>query len=332
LVAWIRTLVKNVDYPETIHLKDAYAYSTNMETDFMKELRSNGVKMPLQWNSFQLKSSANKYCIVGKQDNKLYKDLKTFVDINVVQKLREYYKFDIQEVNKDTEEELFDYISGPSYQRDGNNDDSLIFAIMPNYENTGGKNFTYKIYLSTGTPDQMPDTKFNPITVKPSDKNFEGYVKNGFATLQYLLGQFTLQQLGHKDVDIELALIEGKTKAYTKDEFMDNIGSSLSLFLLLIFIAPQYRFIGFVTVEKSSRAREGMKIMGLTDAPYWLSWFIYYLGVCTTISLICAVIFIAVIFPNSSFLFLFLFVWLYGMSIFSFSMLICSLLQRPRIA
>ena len=75
-----------------------------------------------------------------------------------------------------------------------------------------------------------------------------------------------------------------------------------------------------------------MKIMGLKDAPYWVSWFIYYFGVSTTISLIWATIFVLFVFTNSSFFFLFLFVWLYGMSIFSYSLLICSFLQRPRVA
>ena len=126
--------------------------------------------------------------------------------------------------------------------------------------------------------------------------------------------------------------IEGTTKAHTKDVFMDGIGGSFSLFFLLIFIGPKYRFISSVVEEKASRAREGMKLMGLKDTPYWLSWFVYYLGVCITISLMCTVILVAFVFKNSSWLFVFLFVFLYGMVIYSYSMLICSLLQRPRVA
>ena len=31
-----------------------------------------------------------------------------------------------------------------------------------------------------------------------------------------------------------------------------------------------------ITREKESRIKETMRIMGMTDAPYWLSWFCFY--------------------------------------------------------
>ena len=120
------------------------------------------------------------------------------------------------------------------------------------------KNYNFTIYISSNFPTQMPDTKFFPTTPKPSKDNYEGYAKDGFAVLQYYLSQFVLsRELKGNAPIVEIAMVEGKTQAYTQNDFMDNIGPSLALFILLIFIAPQYRFIGMVTVEKASRAREG---------------------------------------------------------------------------
>lgn len=281
---------------------------------------------------FDLQRFANKYAIVGKNHD-LNMMLSAFLNKTALQYFGAVYKLPVGYREFETEQDLFDYISGNEYQKNNNRDDSLIFAVLVPFNATNDKNFDFTIYISSNFPTQMPDTRFFATTAKPDKDNYKGYANNGFATLQYWLSQFVLFiEKGDNAPTIDIFMAEGKTKAYTQNDFMDNIGASLALFILLIFIAPQYRFIGMVTSEKASRAREGMKIMGLKDSPYWLSWFIYYFGVSTAIAIICAFIFVLFIFTNSSFVFLFLFVWLYGMSIFSYSMLICSFLQRPRVA
>lgn len=90
--------------------------------------------------------------------------------------------------------------------------------------------------------------------------------------------------------------------------------------------------ISFVVDEKASRAREGMKIMGLRDTPYWLSWFLYYFIIATVISLFSAAILKINIFVHTSYLILFLFMWLYGLSLFSLAILITCFIERPRTA
>ena len=72
-------------------------------------------------------------------------------------------------------------------------------------------------------------------------------------------------------------MIQGSTEDYTESEVLKGIGGSITLFFLLMFIVPQYRLITIVVNEKASRNREGMKMMGLRDTPYWLSWFVHYL-------------------------------------------------------
>jgi ATP-binding cassette subfamily A (ABC1) protein 3 len=56
--------------------------------------------------------------------------------------------------------------------------------------------------------------------------------------------------------------------------------------MLLMYIAPLSRIISRIVAEKESKAREGMKMMGLTDSPYWLSWMAYYFLIVTIISVI----------------------------------------------
>lgn len=107
------------------------------------------------------------------------------------------------------------------------------------------------------------------------------------------------------------------------------MAGSLAFFFLLTFFTPMYWMISFIVDEKSSRAREGMKIMGLWDTPYWLSWFLYYLIISTIISLVSAGILKINIFVESSYGVLFLFLWLYGLSLFSLATLITCFIEWP---
>lgn len=96
----------------------------------------------------------------------------------------------------------------------------------------------------------------------------------------------------------------------------------LPFFMLLMYILPVYRLISNIVAEKESKARESMKMMGLTDFSYWLSWFTYYLIVVTIISLLCLAILARTVFPNSDKGLIFLYFWLYGISLFGLCMLI----------
>jgi ATP-binding cassette subfamily A (ABC1) protein 3 len=58
----------------------------------------------------------------------------------------------------------------------------------------------------------------------------------------------------------------------------------------LIYILPVYRMLQRIVSEKESRARESMKMMGLGDMAYWLSWFTYYMVIVTVISTLSTII------------------------------------------
>ena len=75
-----------------------------------------------------------------------------------------------------------------------------------------------------------------------------------------------------------------------------------------------------------------MKVMGLKQSWYWVSWFLYYLGIFTTISIVCTVIICAKVLPNSSRGLIFLYLWLYGLSHFGYIMLMQSFFKTPRTA
>ena len=55
-------------------------------------------------------------------------------------------------------------------------------------------------------------------------------------------------------------------------------------FLLpLIFIPPVYNTVFLIVKEKESRIKESMRMMGMKDKAYWLSWYVYFTMVSTMI-------------------------------------------------
>ena len=86
---------------------------------------------------------------------------------------------------------------------------------------------------------------------------------------------------------IAMALVPFKTDTYISDDFLMIMSGMLPFFMLLIYILPMDRLISSIVSDKESKARESMKMMGLNDFSYWLSWWFYYFIITTIISGIC---------------------------------------------
>ena len=123
-----------------------------------------------------------------------------------------------------------------------------------------------------------------------------------------------------------------KSNDYVDDDFETVIQQTLPFFLLLMYLVPVFRLISRIVSEKETKAREGMKMMGLKDFPYWLSWFVYYFTIMTLISLVSLLIVAGSVFEYSNKGYVFLFFWLYGASLFGFSVFVSSLFFRARVA
>lgn len=106
----------------------------------------------------------------------------------------------------------------------------------------------------------------------------------------------------------------------------------LPFFMLLIYILPVYRLISQVVSEKETKARESMKMMGLNDFSYWLSWFVYYLIIVTIISVLCIIVLSFNVIKYSNKGLIFLFFWVYGVSLFGLCIFLQSIFSRARIA
>ena len=110
-----------------------------------------------------------------------------------------------------------------------------------------------------------------------------------------------------------------KSAAFDYDEFMFNVlDRFLPLATLLSFFTPTFRITYRMVSEKETRIRESMQMMGLTQAAYWISWFLYYLIFNLVISGMCTFILTKYLLRFTDWIIIFIYFSSFGLAQFGF--------------
>jgi hypothetical protein len=83
-----------------------------------------------------------------------------------------------------------------------------------------------------------------------------------------------------------------------------------------MYVPIVYSTVYRIVQERENRARESMKMMGLTDTPYWLSWFCFYTFQNTILVTAAWLILCINCIEYSKKGEIWLFLWLYGEAVF----------------
>jgi hypothetical protein len=123
-----------------------------------------------------------------------------------------------------------------------------------------------------------------------------------------------------------------KTPTYNSQnpQATEQLTMQLPFFFMFTFLIPLYYIVSKLAEEKESKAREGMKMMGLKDFSYFTSWFTFFATIVVFMSAIITVMTCFNVFVNSNKFLLFVMCLLYGLSIFGFSLCIVALLPTQR--
>jgi len=101
---------------------------------------------------------------------------------------------------------------------------------------------------------------------------------------------------------------------------------------MFTFLIPLYYIVSKLAEEKESKSREGMKMMGLRDATYFFSWFIFYAAVIFVMSAIMMGMIGINVFNHSNDFLVFLMFFVYGLSLFGFAVVVVSIVSSQRSA
>jgi hypothetical protein len=99
----------------------------------------------------------------------------------------------------------------------------------------------------------------------------------------------------------------------------------------MISFGIQYLYItSKISSEKESKAKEGMKMMGLRNTTYYAAWFITYIMISIVTSFIVSSMAITLIFQKVNFFLFFTFSMLYSINLLAWALIIVAFLPTKR--
>jgi ATP-binding cassette subfamily A (ABC1) protein 3 len=158
------------------------------------------------------------------------------------------------------------------------------------------------------------------------------YANEGFLHLEKIVNEAIIEWKTQQTVDVDVNVQQFPYPEYREDTFLQIIEFILPLFVILSFIYSAGVFVKELVLEKESRIRETMKMMGLSNWILLTTWFIkqliFYL---VPIIIMTLLLRIGDVFPKSNIILVFIYLLLYGISGIAFCFFISVWFSSARI-
>lgn len=143
------------------------------------------------------------------------------------------------------------------------------------------------------------------------------YIVTGFSYLQNIMASTILKRkTGVDDASISIYMALMKSTKFLWSTPFTFVSVQIHFMMMIFYMAMFFRTTFLILNEKTSRIKEVMRMMGMNDGAYWLSWLFYHTIINTFITAIVAFIFTNYIFLNSDPWLITLFIWVFGESLF----------------
>ncbi|NXD41638.1 ABCA5 protein, partial [Copsychus sechellarum] len=131
-----------------------------------------------------------------------------------------------------------------------------------------------------------------------------------------------------EQLDLTRAMVMGEAAVVEIDNFPRAI---ILIYLVIAFSPFGYYLAIHIVAEKERKLKEFLKILGLHDTAFWLSWVLLYVSLIFVMSILMAVIATASsLFPQSSAFVIFLLFFLYGVSSVFFALMLTPLFKKSK--
>ena len=235
-------------------------------------------------------------------------------------------------------EELDKYIRSENY---GLSDDNptICFAIYYKETVVDGKTKYSASLRYFADPIQhgiedVPDglrTVYEEMQQGPNMEDVKKYSDNGYVQVMNIIANYILKKEKGMSAYINYGFALQKYDSYKFNDFADFAGLYFTFFVILSYLCPLILYVLKMVVEKESKAKEVMKIMGMGEFTYFLSYFVEYFIV--NIIYAFAVGLIAqLIFYHTPYLFIVLYLWLFGLNIYALAFFCQSFMETTRLS
>ncbi|NXF08266.1 ABCA5 protein, partial [Smithornis capensis] len=140
--------------------------------------------------------------------------------------------------------------------------------------------------------------------------------------------QLKTNQSVWEQLELTKAMVMGEAAVVEIDNFPRAI---ILIYLVIAFSPFGYYLAIHIVAEKERKLKEFLKILGLHDTAFWLSWVLLYVSLIFVMSILMAVIATASsLFPQSSAFVIFLLFFLYGVSSVFFALMLTPLFKKSK--
>lgn len=115
-----------------------------------------------------------------------------------------------------------------------------------------------------------------------------------------------------QDASIDFEATSERNAKHNEDPLIDTLKGTMANYYVLPMILTFLRMSYALLNEKEKKIKEGMKIMGLSDVSFYLSWLLHYFIVYLVTAFLVALVSTTSIWPNSSFTLVWVWYLMYG--------------------
>ena len=233
----------------------------------------------------------------------------------------------------DSIEDMEKYVKDDSY---GTENNPLICFGMRLEEENNSYNYSLHYFDSIfdeGVQDlnTIIEGPFDLFQSGPDMESYQKYQYSGYTYIMKCINEYILKkETQNINATLNFGIVPMKYVNYKDDKFGEFIGFIVPFFLIIAYMCPLCLYVYRIVDEKESRAKEGMKIMGLSEGTYFLSYFLQYLVISLVVSLINTII-VHFIFTKIPVYFLYLVLFLWAMNVFALAFFFQSFIDSTRV-
>ena len=152
---------------------------------------------------------------------------------------------------------------------------------------------------------------------------------SGFLYMQNIIDNLISKFEIGDSLHTTLAITSVEVPAYVQDNLSNRLQDTAQIYVVFPWIVLFLRFLYRLLYEKERKITEGMKMMGMSNTAFYVSWFLTY-GVISFISVLLTTLLFKLFFRNSNFIILFLWEWLFVLCLLSQAFFVSVFFTRPR--
>ena len=231
------------------------------------------------------------------------------------------------------EEEMNEYIKSENY---GENEENPLICFGISFsQDKINHNYNYSLHYFENTgydaAEDVPKSFYlkDSFQSSPDLSSYTKYQYNGYSYIMKIITDYIYSQEIDNETKINFGILPMKYKNYKRDSYFQIIIEVSPFFIIISNMGNILMYVYRMVLEKETRIKEGMKIMGLTDGIYFLSYFIQYVVISFVVSIINAGIFV-LIFTKIPYIILFLILFLFSINVFALAFFFQSFTEKAK--